>query len=90
MKKYRDRKEHYEFDELIQIVLDPGEMDELAINCDKVIIEHYKNNIWFVETYEHAQRTSTLTLEATFKEIPDDTTKIEFANYTVRLIEKVF
>ena len=90
MKKYRDGKPVYIFDNLTNVGIDTGKKDELHIYCDTLRIEHLEGNLWNVETSENGNTTAILTLEATFTEIPNNVTKIEFANYTVRLHEKVF
>ena len=90
MKKYRDGKPVYIFENLTNVGIDTGKKDELHIYCDTLRIEHFENNLWVVETVIDGQTTGVLTLEATFNEIPDGTTKIEFCNMTMRLHEKVF
>jgi len=90
MKKYRDGKPVYIFDNLTNVGIDLGNNDEMSIYCDTLRIEHYEDNLWVVETSEEGSTTTVMTLEPTFYEIPDDVTKIEFANYTIRLYEKVF
>ena len=90
MKKYRYGKEYYLFDNLTNIVIDPSDQDEISIYCDTLKIEHYQNNLWNVETILEGNTIGVLTLEATFRHIPDDVTKIEFCNMTMQLHEKVF